>query len=185
MKTINCLFAVLALFLLVSCEGEQGPPGVPGEDGLDGVNILGSIIEIEGTFSTDNSYKLYYKFPSDFEVYSSDVVLVYILWEQADVGNGNGNVLDVWRLLPQTVLLDEGILQYNFDYTTRDVQLYLTYTSDYNQLLPAETDNQVFRIAVLPADYLVGKSVDVNNLNAVMKSLKIDAASVKKLGTIH
>ena len=79
MKTINRLFAVLALFLLVSCEGEQGPPGVPGEDGLDGVNILGSIIEIEGTFSSDNSYKLYYEFPSDFEVYSSDVVLVYIL----------------------------------------------------------------------------------------------------------
>lgn len=47
---------------------------------------------------------LYFKFPNTLKVYESDIVLVYILWEQTAVG---GKDLDVWRLLPQTIILDE------------------------------------------------------------------------------
>ncbi|MGD9929784.1 MAG: hypothetical protein AB7U05_07165 [Mangrovibacterium sp.] len=177
MKTINRLFILLTVLFLSSCEGEQGPPGIPGEDGI---NLLGSVIEIEGTFNPENDYRLYYEFPNNLEIYDSDLVLVYILWDQAD--NGNGNVLDIWRLVPQTVVLPEGVLQYNFDYTVADVEIFLNYTSDYSELLPAETDNQVFRIAVLPAAYAANKSIDLADMNAVMKSLKTDIASVKRYG---
>ena len=43
--------------IILSCEGPVGPPGPPGFDGLDGldgVNILGQVLEIEGTFDAGN-----------------------------------------------------------------------------------------------------------------------------------
>ncbi len=101
----------------------------------------------------------------------SDAVLVYILWDQA-------NNLDVWRLLPQTIILAEGILQYNFDYTLADVQIFLDGSIDLNTLLPAESQDQIFRIVVLPADFALYNSLDVSNYNLVMKSLGLDKKAV-------
>ena len=101
------------------------------------------------------------------------MVLVYILWE---VVNVNGKNTDVWRLMPQTVILNDGILQYNFDYTVADVKIFLEGTTDFNKLLPAETDNQVFRIVVLPADFLSKKSGDIIDFNSLksLPGLKLD-----------
>ena len=171
MKTITAIFIIVTAITFTSCEGPVGPPGEPG------VNILGTVFEIQGDFTADNSYLLYYQFPNNFEVYNSDVVLVYILWEQS-------NGLDVWRLMPQTVALktiypdwsETDVLQYNFDYTYQDVQIFLEGTMDLSTLLPAETDNQVFRIVVVPADFVAQKSVDINDLNSLLKrpELKID-----------
>ena len=104
----------------------------------------------------------------------SDAVLVYILWDQA-------NNLDVWRLLPQTIILAEGILQYNFDYTLADVQIFLDGSIDMNTLLPAESQDQIFRIVVLPADFAFNNSLDVSNYNLVMKSLGLDKKVVQKI----
>ncbi|WP_423130393.1 hypothetical protein [Gaoshiqia sp. Z1-71] len=171
MKTISRILVVLAVLFLTACEGEQGPPGM---DGLNGDDLVGTVFEIQGTFNAQNNYTLYYQFPNNFEIYDSDIVLVYILWDQVDN-------LDVWRLLPQTVVLPEGVLLYNFDYTVGDVQVFLECTFDYSLLLPSETNNQVFRIAVLPAAYASNKAIDLTNLDAVMKSLKIDSSSVEKL----
>lgn len=182
MKTITGLFLILAIAVLSSCEGPVGPvgpPGPPGDQGPsgeDGVNILGSVFEIEGDFTADGDYTIFYEFPADFEIYESDVVLVYILWETANDGE-----LDVWRLLPQTVVLEEGILQYNFDFTVADVQIYLEGTLPMDLYLPSETDNQIFRIAVLPADFAAKKSIDVNDLGAIMETLKIQPNSLERI----
>jgi hypothetical protein len=82
----------------------------------------------------------------------------------------DGSSLDVWRLLPQTIVIgDEGILQYNYDYTVGDVQVFLEGTIDFDTLLPAEAENQVFRIAVLPAAYAKNKNLDIHDFNMVMK----------------
>ncbi|HKJ78254.1 MAG TPA: hypothetical protein VKA10_01915 [Prolixibacteraceae bacterium] len=178
MKTITGLFLIFTIAVLSSCEGPIGPVGPPGQQGPpgeDGVNILGSVFEIEGDFTADGDYTINYEFPADFEIYDSDVVLVYILWET--VNNGE---LDVWRLLPQTVVLEEGVLQYNYDYTVADVQIYLEGTVPTDLYLPSETDNQIFRVAVIPADFAAKKSVDVSDLNAVMKSLQINPDKLKK-----
>ena len=56
MRNFTWIIGILAL-VITACEGDPGPPGPPGLDGLDGldgVNILGQVIEIEGTFSADN-----------------------------------------------------------------------------------------------------------------------------------
>lgn len=174
MKTIITTLLFAAAVIFTSCEGPMGPPGFDGIDGVDGVNILGQVIEIQGDFTPGNDYKLYYEFPGNFEIYDGDVVLVYILWEVA-------GELDVWRLLPQTVVLDEGILQYNFDYTLADVQVWIEGTVPFNTLLPAETDNQIFRIAVLPAELAQDKSLDVTDLNAIMNKMKVNPNSINRM----
>jgi len=170
MRKVTFVLLLFAGIVISSCEGPMGPPG---QDGLDGNTIIGSVFEIEDDFTASNNYELYFDFPQSFEIFDTDVVLVYILWE---VVNVNGKNTDVWRLMPQTVILNDGILQYNFDYTVADVKIFLEGTTDFNKLLPAETDNQVFRIVVLPADFLAKKSGDIIDFNSLksLPGLKLD-----------
>ena len=177
MKTIKSLFLLTIISFLISCEGPIGPPGYDGEDGENAE--IGSIFEIQGDFTPNNNYMLYYEFPSNFEIYDGDVVLVYILWEQAETNNGG--LTDVWRLCPQTVVLNDGVLQYNFDYTLADVQIFLEGTTNFNNLLPGETDNQIFRIAVLPAAFAKENTIDVTDFSVVMKSLNLNLTSIEKI----
>lgn len=182
MKTMKAMILLAAAALLTACVGEpgmDGRDGYDGKDGVDGVNILGSAFEIEGDFTATNEYLLYFQFPNTIEVYESDIVLVYILWET--VTGSDNKPLDVWRLLPQTVILDEGILQYNYDYTREDVQVFLGGTIDFATLLPAEWENQVFRIVVMPADFAIDLSLDVTNYNMVMKSLDLGSNKVPRI----
>jgi hypothetical protein len=176
MKTFTPFILLVAFTMLFSCRGEQGPPG---EDGLDGTSLLGTVFEIEGDFLPENDFRMSYEFPTSVEVFESDIVLVYILWEQVE-GN-NGNMMDVWRLLPQTVMLPEGILQYNYDHTFADVQIFLEGTIDFNDLLPAEALDQVFRIVILPADFALNNNLDVFDYNLMMKSLHIRPDDVIKI----
>ena len=177
-KLINLGF-LLIIITLISCEGPMGPPGVPGQDGD---SLIGTIFEYQGDFKPSNNYELFFDFPGDFEIYDTDVVLVYILWDVIDV---NGVATDLWRLLPQTVVLDDGVLQYNFDYTVADVRFFLEGTTDFNNLLPGETDNQIFRIAVLPADFLAKKSIDINDFNAIKSIPNMKLDSFKEIDFIN
>jgi len=176
MKTITGILLAFALAVLTSCIGEPGPPGPPGEDGD---SFLGSVFEIEGDFTSSNDYSLFFEFPNTIEVFESDVVLVYILWDQTE--DNSGQPVDVWRLLPQTVVLNEGVLQYNYDHTFNDVQVFLEGTIDFNTLVPAEWQDQIFRIAVLPADYAISNSLDVSDYNMMMKSLGVKKDLVQKI----
>lgn len=175
MKKITLVLFTAFAIIFSSCEGPMGPPGPPGEDGF-----IGSVFEIQGDFTLENNYTLYTEYPSNITVYDSDVVLVYILWEVVDG-------IDVWRLLPQTVVLksnnsgETDVLLYNSDYTAADVQVFLEFTFPANELLPDETDNQVFRIAVLPADFAALKSVDVSDFNSILKAPNIELKSFDKI----
>lgn len=186
MKKFNLVFGAFLTLFLIACEG---PPGFDGRDGLDGrdgqngedgVNILGAVIDIEGTFSADMDYTIGYEFPNTIEVFETDVVLVYILWDQTE--DGNGELVDIWRLMPQTRILDQGLLQYNFDYTFFDVTMFLEADFDLATLPAGDTDNQVFRIAILPADSISGKSsLDRSNINEVMQTLGISEKDVPRI----
>lgn len=183
MKKFKLLFGILITAFLLSCEGPQGPPGFDGLDGLDGqdgVNILGQVLDIEGTFSAENDYSIFFEFPQTVEVFESDIVLVYLLWDQLDDPNG-GDPIDVWRLLPQTRILDQGLLQYNFDHTFLDVNIFLESDFDLNTLLPGDTDNQIFRIAVVPAAFGTDSSIDLTNLDSVMNAMQLDLESINKI----
>ena len=184
MKHLGSFFALLSAIILISCTGPTGPPGPPGfdgQDGQDGINILGSVYDIVGDFTPSNDYSLFSVFAEDvpgLEVFETDVVLVYILWDQIDDPTGP---IDIWRLLPQTRLLQEGILQYNYDFTFEDVSIFLE--SDFNLgiLPPGDTDNQVFRIAILPADGTGKRNLDVTNMQEVMDFLEVSESGIPRI----
>lgn len=165
MRKLKTFLIIATAFIIGACEGPVGPPG------LDGDSFLGSVFEIQGDFTPGNNYTLYTEYPSNLVVYESDVVLAYILWETTDG-------LDVWRLMPQTVVLgDEGVIQYNYDYTLVDLQVFLEFTIPENDLLPGETDNQIFRIAVLPADFVAKH--DVSEFSSIIKSPNIELNTIE------
>lgn len=174
MKTISRILILFIALTFAACQGEEGPIGPPGEDGI---NILGSVYEIQGTFNSANDFSLYYQFPD--KLVDGDIVMVYILWEQTE--DDRGNVLDVWRPLPQTIFLNEGALQYNFDYTLQDVQIYIEGTINPAILVPGDLKDQIFRIAVIPADLAINKTIDLNNYNAVMKNLNLKPDQIKNI----
>lgn len=184
MKKISIVLGALLSLFIISCEGPAGPPGFDGFDGLDGldgedgINILGQVLDIEGDFVAED-YTIFYEFPQTLEVFESDVVLIYILWEQTE--DGNGDPVDVWRLLPQTRFVDQGLLQYNYDFTFFDVTIYLEADFDRSTLLPVDTDNQIFRIAVLPAEFAAGSRLDRSNIASVMNALGVKEKDVQKV----
>ncbi len=185
MKKAASIFGTILTLIITSCVGPEGPPGFDGfdgrdgQDGLDGINILGTVIDIEGDFTLANEYSIFFDFPQTIEVFETDVVLVYLLWEQTQ--DGNGQPVDVWRLMPQTRILNQGLLQYNYDHTFLDVRLFLEADFDLGTLPAGDTDNQVFRIAVIPAEALAGSKLDRSNVAAVMQSLGIQEKDVQKI----
>ncbi|AUS04301.1 hypothetical protein [Pseudotamlana carrageenivorans] len=162
MKRIITLLCLTILF--ISCEGERGPVGPEGPPGVDG--LLGLAFEIEITFNQSNNFEHIEDY--GFDVYPSDVVLTYISWE-------TDNGTEIWRLLPQTTFLqNSAVLTYNFDFTQNDVRIFLDSNGTFNlvDLTPEWTDNQVFRVVVVPADFV--SDIDTSNLDAVMKATNIE-----------
>ena len=181
MKKVTLLLGAFLTLLIVSCEvnGIDGRDGLDGLDGQDGVNVLSQVIDIEGDFTADGDYTILYEFPNTIEVFETDLVLVYILFDQTE--DNNGDPVDIWRLLPQTLIVDQGLLQYNYDHTFLDVSIFLEADFDLNLLLPGDTDNQVFRIAVVPGE-LNGKSnLDHTDVNAVMTHLGVDEENIQRI----
>lgn len=179
MKKLANIFLLAAALLIAACEGPVGPIGPPGIPGEDGDSFLGTVFEMENiNFTSSNGYSVIKNFPSNVEIYEDDVVLVYMLWEQ-------DNGLDVWRLMPQTVFIDDenlkGEIQYNFDYTLENVRVFLEFTIPENELRPAETDNQVFKVAIIPALFASQKNVDISDINSVINASNIQ---MKDLGAL-
>lgn len=185
MKKITLVLGAFLTLFFMACEGPPGPPGFDGFDGRDGIdgqdgiNILGKVVDIEGDFTASNEYSIFFEFPQTIEVFETDVVLVYILWDQTE--DSNGDPVDIWRLLPQTRILDQGLLQYNYDHTFLDVSIFLESDFDLSTLPSGDTDNQVFRIAVLPAETLSSSKMDKSNIEGIMGMLNMNATDVQKI----
>ncbi|MFT5847875.1 MAG: hypothetical protein ACJARX_001641 [Psychroserpens sp.] len=162
MKRILSVISIFAV-LLTSCTGDQGPPGFDGFDGQDGGIFVASAFEVVIDFNADNDYQFIE--PYGFDVFPSDVTLVYIEWE-----TDNGE--PIWRLLTQTEYFDNGVLVYNYDFTQQDVRIFLDGTINLNTLDNVWTQNQAFRVVVVPADNIDG--LDVSNLDSIMQAYAIE-----------
>lgn len=167
MKKILSILALSAL-LFSACEGDLGIPGPQGPQGNDGGLIVSSAFEIVVDFNQSNDFQFIE--PYGFQVFPSDVTLVYLLW---DTINGQ----DVWRLLPQTVQFEDGSLIYNFDFTQQDVAFFLEGTTDLTTLEDVWTQNQVFRVVVVPADNIDG--VDISNIENVLSLESINSLELR------
>lgn len=168
------LSLILAALFFISCEGPAGPPG---EDGLPGP--VGQAFELEGVdFNESNNYSQLFDIPTDIEVLDTDIVAVYLLWA---IEEGTGN--DVWQPLPVSYFFEDGELQYGFDHTWESVQLFLTGDTDLSTVDDEYTQNQVFRVAILPVDYVQTNKVDMTNMQEVMKA--VDKSKVERLRPVQ
>lgn len=135
-------------------------------------DTISEVFEVTRSFSAGNNYSsLVTLNPA---IYDSDVVLVYLLW---DTDGGT----PIWRLMPQTVQLNEGDLQYNYDFTPYDVNLFMS-SADFDlSILGSQwTQNQTFRIVIVPG-YFSKMAIDYKNYDEVMTKLNLDESKVKKL----
>ena len=169
MKSIVLFVAFASTILFSSCEGPEGPPG------QSGVNILGQVFEVNINFNTGNNFGQLVTFPSNIEVYESDVVLVYLLTDV--IPDGSGGTIDVWSQLPQTFFPFEGTLLYTFDHTFIDVQIFLDANFDLTLLGSQFTDDQIFRIAIVPAEF---GTADLT-MNDLLLGLEINTIDIQTL----
>ncbi|PKA84299.1 hypothetical protein ATE92_2480 [Ulvibacter sp. MAR_2010_11] len=166
MKHLILSLLFTSTLLLTSCEGDQGPPGDPG------INILGQVFEVTVDFTASNNYEQLIVFPSNVEVYESDVVLVYLL-----EGVTSGGI-DIWSQLPQTFFVPQGTLIYNFDYTFLDVRLYLYGDfSDFSTLGTQYTNDQTFRVAIVPSEFANANLT----MDELLQNLQIETSQIPKI----
>lgn len=181
MKTFAPLLVVILALSFSACKGPRGLPGLDGRDGIDGESFLGTVFEIERDFTAANNYGFRYPFPDDFTMYDTDIVLVYLLWEVIEYNDGTS--LDVWRLMPQTRIFnsDDGtlLLQYNFEYTFYDVDIFLEGDVDYTSLEDGDLKNQIFRIVVIPADF--SAKANINDYNSVVNSPELNINKIERV----
>ncbi|WP_247234795.1 collagen-like protein [Telluribacter sp. SYSU D00476] len=176
--------------LFMGCEGPEGPQGVPGPQGpqgpagpagQNGVNVVSTVFDFEGSFNSGNEYRIYFDFPpEEVEVFETDAVLVYRLWEELEDESGP---IAVWRLLPQTILMQQGIMQYNFDHSFLDVSVFMDAQFNLSTLGAQWTQNQTFRVVIIPADFarnLRKQGVDLSNYEEVKKHYQINESQIKK-----
>ena len=165
MKKITLLLAFIGMMTLQSCEvTEVYDTPVSNAPRTE-------VFEVTTSFSSSNNYSSLVVF--DPPLYSSDSVLLYHLY---DVVNGQ----DVWKLMPQTYYFnDGGALDFNFDYTKFNAKIFLSANFNLNTLASSWTKNQTFRIVIIPNGF--AKSVNKNNIDAVMSALKVSKGEVKKI----
>lgn len=158
MKKIVSVLFVFAL-LLTSCQGE---------DGEDGGIFLGQSFEREIDLVATNNYQQTVEIPLNIDLYDTDMVLVYRL-----LGQSGG--YDIWKPLPETVYTNFGEeFQYNFEHNFDFVTIFIDAPStfNYNNLLSGDTLDQIFRIVVLPVDFVNSKNIDITNYDEVIKYTK-------------
>ncbi|MBV6647325.1 MAG: collagen-like protein [Cyclobacteriaceae bacterium] len=150
---------------LVGPQGPRGPEGPSGPEGKPGET--GFVFEYSDVNFTSPNYEVFLPFEG-FEVLDSDVALVYLLWDVQDV---DGVPTEIWRLLPQTLLTENGLLQYNFDFAKTDVRVFLEAGFPLDMLTAQDTDGWFARVVIVPGSFWEGGRVDLSNYHQVIELL--------------
>ncbi|WP_417427628.1 hypothetical protein [Halpernia sp.] len=107
----------------------------------------------------------------------SDVVLIFR--KSGTTNNGS----PVWQSIPRTLYLTQGELDYDYDFSRVDIQIYAGGTFDPG-LAPTYINNQTFRVVVVPAatgSKNTNANVDLTNYESVAKFYNIKESNVKTL----
>lgn len=166
MRKIFTLLAVVGMFGFQSCEGPEGPPGIPGQDGL--IAEVFELKNINFSFNQTDGYYIYQKL--DPKIYDSDQILIYRL-----AGTIDSNT-PIWQLIPRTLFLSQGELDYDFDFSKEDFTIYAGGT--YNlSLTPQYLNNQTFRIVIIPGYF--SKAINVNDYYEVISALNFNEDKIQ------
>lgn len=170
-KTFTILAALIALSFtaciqeVVGPVGPVGPEGPVGPQGEAGESAF--VFEYSNVDFVDPDYEVYLDYPDDFVGVNSDVTLAYLLWEVTE--DSEGNDLEIWRALPQTVFTINGSVHYNYDFSKVDIHLFLMTDFDPALLEPIDTEDWIVRVVIVPGDlWTSGRtSIDHTDYNAV------------------
>jgi hypothetical protein len=171
MKKISMFLAVIGMIVISSCEGPQGPPGFDGFDGKDG--LLGEVFELKNVdfnYNATNGYTIYRALNP--QIFASDVVLIYRMTGTVDVNT------PIWQLIPRTLFLPAGELDYDFDFSKKDFTIYAGGTYDLS-ITPTYIKNQTFRIVIVPGSF--SASINKNNYGDVMAALNIKESQIQNI----
>ncbi len=181
MKSFKYLLIVPMLIALAACnnddgligpEGPMGPVGPQGPQGVQGES--GFLFEFPNIDFIAPDYSALLELPQDFEVFNEDKALVYLLWDVTD------NDVDVWRPLPQSIITNDGIYQYNYDFTMFDVNVFMDAQFPLANLLDGDLLGQVFRVVIVPAQFWESGRVDFSDYETTVKALGIPDLKVDR-----
>ena len=170
MKRITLVLAFIGMITLNSCTVNDTPPAQ-----IQQVNntYVSEVFEVTTSFGSNNNFSRLVTFNPP--IYNSDTVLVYHLY---DVVNGS----DVWRLMPQTYFFDNGVeLDYNYDFTQYAVNIFLDSNDNLNYFSSAWTQNQTFRLVVVPGSFKMANKIEYSDYNTTIKMLGYKDIKIKKL----
>ena len=167
MKRIFLLLAVIGLTTLSSCDGDTGPQGPPGPE-----SEVFELQNVNFQLNQNNEYTIFQQLNP--VIFDSDNILIYRM-----AGTINPQT-PIWQLIPRTLFLDEGELDYDFDFSAVDFTIYAGGT--YNlALTPQFIQNQTFRIVIIPGYFSKGTSIDYNDYDAVIKAFNINDSNITVL----
>lgn len=167
MKKFTFILVLIGMITLQSCEGPQGPPG------RDGVTVEAEVFELRNVnfgFSSQFGYSIYRELTPP--ILNSDVMLIYRM-----DGTINSST-PIWQQIPRTLYLNQGELDYDFDFSRVDFTIYADGTYDL-ETTPQFLDNQTFRIVIIPG-YFSGR-MDYSNYEQVMAMYGLTEADVKQM----
>lgn len=186
-KIFSILF--MTTFLFTACDGDRGPQGPPGPEGPPGDgSSQAAIFEINSDFRYINDSNLWttdlitFDEFTDFEVLETHIVVIYRLDAVGQLDDGSD--VDEWSMLPQNFFTDDGTIQYVSNHTFVDTEIFIDGNYDLSNLNDDFTQDQVFRVAIIPADFYENASFKSSDINSVMKSLNIQESDIQKVKTL-
>jgi len=169
MKKLITLLAVIGMFAFQGCSGPEGPPGVPGQDGL--IAEVFELKNINFSYNATDGYTIYQKLTPT--IYDSDVILIYRM-----AGTIDSNT-PIWQLIPRTLLLPQGELNYDFDFSKEDFTIFAVGRNYNVSTTPQYLNNQTFRIVIVPGSF--SASLNTSNYAAVMSALHIEENEIQRI----
>ncbi len=172
MKRILLFLSVIGLTTLSSCDGDRGPQGPPGPSDGDTIAEVFELQNVNFQLNQNNEYTIFQNLNP--VIFDSDNILIYRM-----AGTVNATT-PVWQLIPRTLFLNEGELDYDFDFSRVDFTIYAGGT--YNlATTPQFIQNQTFRIVIIPGYFSKNHELDFNDYNSVIKAFNFDDSKVTVL----
>jgi len=106
------------------------------------------------------------------KIFASDVVLIYRMRGTIDANT------PIWQLIPRTLFLPQGELDYDFDFSKEDFTIYAGGNYDLSTT-PSYLNNQTFRIVIVPGSF--STSINKNNYADVITALNIKESQIQNI----
>jgi hypothetical protein len=169
MKKITLVLAFIGMITLNSCTVNDNTNNVD----QDTISEVFELRNVNFGFDGGNNYSIYRTLNP--QIFSSDVVLIYRM-----SGLINSST-PIWQLIPRTLYLPQGELDYDFDFSKEDFTIYAGGTYDLT-LTPNYLTNQTFRIVIIPGYFSKNsKQVDFSDYKATLEAFNIDDSKVHSI----